>query len=94
MELIIKKIALLFCLLVSLNSCEKYADNPVPIDTDFSYKILESYFIKFIAFDTQGNAWIGTFMQGLIKYDGTEFVQYNSANTSIPEDGIYINDLP
>jgi ligand-binding sensor domain-containing protein len=80
-----RKIAVILVLLISLNSCEKtnHIGNP---NTTFKTKILDGYFIKSIAFDSKGNAWIGTFKQGLIKYNPQETVVYNSSNSTIPAD--------
>ena len=88
-----------FLILMVFSSCEKFwdnsriiSDNPeiirVPGDpiTNFETHILEGYFVKSIAFDSKGNAWIGTFRQGLIKYNSSETIVYNSGNSSFPED--------
>lgn len=40
-----------------------------------------------IAVDSKDNVWIGC--DGLIKYDGTKFTQYNTSNSPIPEDFVY-----
>ena len=93
-------------------------------DIDSLQKILDGYVIMAFDFDSKGNAWIGTFQQGvirynaeetvfytfdngfviwdiavdkndnvwvgcgkgLLKYDGQEFILYNSQNTAMPED--------
>jgi ligand-binding sensor domain-containing protein len=84
-----KKILSFFCLLIFSYSCEKsdhIAKNT--LNTDFSKKILDGYFVISIAFDNNGNAWIGTFKQGLIKYNSNETVVYNSGNSIIPEDAV------
>ena len=47
--------------------------------------ILEEYFIKAIEFDTKGNAWIGTFKQGLIKYNSGEITIFNASNSVISD---------
>jgi hypothetical protein len=44
---------------------------------------MDGYFVTSIAFDSKGNAWIGTFKQGIIKYNPLETVIYNSSN-SVP----------
>jgi ligand-binding sensor domain-containing protein len=59
-----------------LNSCEKSNFN-------FDKKILNGYFVTSIAFDKQGVAWIGTFDQGLIEYNGGKITVYNSSNSVI-----------
>jgi hypothetical protein len=45
-------------------------------------------FIHNIEFDNQGNRWIGTFSDGIIKYDGTDFYNFNSRNSSLSNDSI------
>jgi ligand-binding sensor domain-containing protein len=71
-----------------LISCEKTNENPEPLQTDFKTRILDGYFIKSIAFDNIGNAWIGTFKQGLIKYNSSETVIYNSENSIISDTSV------
>lgn len=74
-------------------TCEKSNENSYgTINTDFNTKILDGYFVKSIAFDKHGNAWIGTFKQGLIKYNSTGVTVYNSDN-SIISDSSVIYDL-
>jgi len=55
-------------------------------------KILDGYVVTAIAFDSKGNAWIGTFGQGLIRYNANETVVYNSENSVLPENFI-IRDI-
>lgn len=45
-------------------------------------------FIHQIEIDNQGNLWIGTFADGLIKYDGTNFYNFTSKNSSLSNDSI------
>lgn len=68
-----------------LISCERTDENPSPLQTDFGSHILDGYFITSIAFDHLGNAWIGTFKQGLIKYNPKETIVYNLGNSAISE---------
>lgn len=84
-------IRLSFILLIFLVSCEKN-ENPEPIQNNFNSKILDGYFITAIAFDNQGNTWIGTFKQGLIKYNSEELIVYNSKNSIISDAGV-IHDI-
>ena len=49
-------------------------------------KILDGYVIKAIDFDSKGNTWIGTFEQGVIRYNAGETVLYHSDNSIIPKD--------
>ena len=84
-----KRIAFILVVLISFNSCEKtsFSDRtPGSPDTSFKLKILGSYFVTAIAFDSKGNAWIGTFKQGLIKYNPQETVVFNSSNSILPSD--------
>lgn len=78
--------------LIPLFSCERsiFTDENPPgsPDTGFNRKILDGYFVTSIAFDSKGNAWIGTFDKGLIKYNDRETVVYNSSNSNLPEDMI------
>ncbi len=71
------------------NSCEKsfqdYHITPGNPNTNFNLKILDGSFVTSFAFDSKGNAWIGTFKQGLIKYNSRETVVYNSTNSIIPD---------
>lgn len=88
-----KKLIYIFCILISLSSCEKSDDIAKnTLNTDFKQKILDGYFVISIAFDIDGNAWIGTFKQGLIKYNSKETIIYNSEN-SIIADTIVIMDI-
>lgn len=88
-----KNIALLITICISLISCDR-SDDIVPeaLNTDFKTKILDGYFVKSIAFDKQENAWIGTFKQGLIKYNSSGATIYNSKNSIISDTSV-IYDL-
>lgn len=83
-----KNLIYLFWILISLISCKKSDDNAISLNTDFNHKILDSYFVTAIAFDKLGNTWIGTFKQGLIKYNSKETVVYNSSNSIIPDTSV------
>ncbi|MFA5031379.1 MAG: two-component regulator propeller domain-containing protein [bacterium] len=41
-----------------------------------------------IAVDKNGNKWIGTFVGGLAKFDGTNWTVYNTSNSGLPHDCI------
>jgi ligand-binding sensor domain-containing protein len=41
-----------------------------------------------IAFDGENNKWLGT-ATGLVKYDGTDFITYNTNNSTLPDNNIY-----
>ena len=62
-----KKLIFLLSIVIFPGSCEIAKNDPINLRNDFNQKILEGYFVLSIAFDNQGNAWIGTFKQGLIK---------------------------
>lgn len=86
-----KRLSCIFIFLILICSCENDHDftripgNP---DTSFFRKILDGYFVTSIAFDHKGNAWIGTFKQGLIKYNSFETKVYNWHNSIIPENSL------
>ncbi len=46
-----------------------------------SGKILDNYTVTSIAFDKLGNTWIGTFSDGLIKYNTREAIIFNASNS-------------
>ena len=87
-----KKLIYLFCLLIVFGSCRKQNDSPDALNTNFNHKILDGYFVTAIAFDHLGNAWIGTFKQGLIKYGADGIVVYNSTNSIISATAV-INEI-
>jgi hypothetical protein len=61
------------------------------VSIQISDHLLPNYFVTAISFDSKGTAWIGTFKQGLIKYDGN-VTFYNSNNLPLP-DSIVIWDI-
>jgi ligand-binding sensor domain-containing protein len=84
-----KNIAFLLTICISLVSCDKPKDiTPKTINTDFNTKILDGYFVKSIAYDNLGNAWVGTFKQGLIKYNSDATIVYNSENSIISDTSV------
>lgn len=70
----------------NINDIIRIPGNP---NTNFNQKILNGYFVTSIAFDSKGNAWIGTFDKGLIKYNSNETIIYNSSNSLIQENKIW-----
>lgn len=62
-------------------SCKKDGKDGDPFPDSFSEAILKDYFVTAIAFDKAGTAWLGTLNQGLIKYDGSSTVVYDSTNS-------------
>ena len=90
-----RKIAFILFILIPLYSCEKTSHidrTPGNPNTSFKSKILEGYFVTSMAFDSKGNAWIGTFKQGLIKYNPQETVVYDSTN-SLLQSNLVIWDI-
>ena len=87
-----KKLIYLVCILIALGSCRKQNDSPEGLNTNFNHKILDGYFVTAIAFDHFGNTWIGTFKQGLIKYNSGRIDVYNSTNSIISADAV-INEI-
>lgn len=69
MTRIVKLFIILF--IVFFISCKK--DGTLPeyrnVSIQISDHILPDNFVTAISFDSKGTAWIGTFMQGLIKFD-------------------------
>ena len=78
-----KKISLLFLVIITVFSCEKATDDGRAVNTNFNHKILDGYQVQSIAFDSKGNAWISTYKQGLIKYNPTETIVFDSTNSFI-----------
>ncbi|HET6558252.1 MAG TPA: two-component regulator propeller domain-containing protein [Prolixibacteraceae bacterium] len=83
-----KNLLILLALSFAMLSCEKTEEKPRTTD-DGGNMILEDFFITSIAFDHQGNAWIGTSQQGLIKYNSGEKTVYNASNSSMPQEFIW-----
>ncbi|MFN8255523.1 MAG: hypothetical protein U0W24_07535 [Bacteroidales bacterium] len=90
-----KKLIFLTFLLIILSfvGCEKEKSYRVFNEVSFisDEKILQEYFVTAIDFDSKGVAWIGTFNQGLIKYDHGYVTVYNTENS--PLDSSYIYDV-
>ena len=101
---VMKKLVYIFCIVVFCYSCDKPNEEDIEQDkkdielgTDKFLvvplqKILDEYHVTTIAFDSKENAWIGTFKQGLIRYNAEETVFYNSENSIIPE-GFSVSDI-
>jgi ligand-binding sensor domain-containing protein len=77
---------IIFVLLITLLwiSCDLISPEPSDVSLRISQHILQGYFVTAISFDSKGTAWIGTFKQGMIRYDGTSTV-YNSQNSILPD---------
>ena len=80
-------------ILMSFVSCDG-SNSPEISEQSFkvSERILQDYFIISIAFDSKGAAWLGTFRQGLIKYENNSAVIYNFKDYGLPDETI-IYDL-
>jgi hypothetical protein len=61
-------------------SCDLITPEPGDVSFRISQHILPGYFVTAISFDSKGTAWIGTFKQGLIRYDGSPTI-YDSNNS-------------
>jgi len=89
-----KKIILILqvIILMFLFSCDK-ENGEIFNDVSFQLgdKILDKYFVTTIAFDSRGTAWIGTFNQGLIKYDDGKITVFNHKNSII--DSSFISEI-
>ena len=81
-----KNLFCILCIAVFFYSCEKSASEPKEIELGSLQKILDGYVVRSIAFDSKGNAWIGTLGQGIIRYNSKETVFFNSKNSIISED--------
>jgi ligand-binding sensor domain-containing protein len=89
------RIAIILITFISLLiiSCEGEIFSPGyrDISIRISNHFLPDYFITSISFDSEGTAWLGTFKQGIIKYNG-DMVLYDANNSSLP-DSIVIWDI-
>ena len=47
--------------------------------------------VSTITIDAEGNKWIGTHYGGIAKFDGINWITYNTINSQLPVD--YINDI-
>lgn len=73
-------------------SCDDDITSPQrEVAIEISERLLSGYFVTATAFDSKGTAWVGTFKQGLIKYDGGMTI-YNSSNSSLP-DSLVVLDI-
>lgn len=81
-----KKIICILCIAAFCYSCDKMEQEQEI--RGFKLESLDGYVVQAIAFDSKGNAWIGTFKKGIIRYNENEneIVLYNSENSILPED--------
>jgi ligand-binding sensor domain-containing protein len=90
MQRILIIISILF--IVILNSCKKEnSDIFNEVSFQMEEKILDGYFVTAINFDSKGTAWIGTYNQGLLKFEDGHLTVYNKENS--PFDSAYIWDI-
>jgi ligand-binding sensor domain-containing protein len=78
-----KKITLLIFVIIMVFSCEKPTENGRVVNTNFNHKILDGFQVQSIAFDSKGNAWVSTYSNGIIKYNSSETVVFDSTNSLI-----------
>ena len=81
-----KKLVYVLCIAVFFYSCDKSETASKEFDLGSSQKILDGYVVNAIAFDSKGNAWIGTQGKGLIRYNENEIIVYNSENSVLPKE--------
>jgi ligand-binding sensor domain-containing protein len=88
-----KNLFLSIVILLPLVACNKASDTPPAIiGHEFNTRILDGYFVTSIAFDKLGNAWMGTFKQGLIKYNAGEVTVYHAGNSTLSDTSV-IHDV-
>lgn len=83
-----KKIFFAITVSIAVLSCENIDRDFKELQYIFNQKVIDGYFVTSIAFDKQNNAWIGTFKQGLIKYNSSETIVYNSENSIISDTSV------
>jgi len=81
-----KKLIYILCITAFFYSCDKLEPKSDVFEIGSLQKILDGYVVKAIAFDSKGNAWIGTQDEGLIRYNENETVIYNFENSILPSD--------
>jgi hypothetical protein len=79
---------------VLIHSCGKRPTSPDSEDVPFriSDHILYHIFVKSIDFDSKGTAWIGTFKQGLVKYNKSSWAIINPVDENGESLG-YVDEL-
>jgi len=85
-----KKVICILFIAAFCCSCDKMEQEQQQEQETRGFKLesLEGYVVQAIAFDSKGNAWIGTQGKGLIRYSENEqeMILYNSENSILPED--------
>nr|WP_295929096.1 two-component regulator propeller domain-containing protein [uncultured Dyadobacter sp.] len=74
-----KKLIPLF-FLIMFASCKK-GGNQDPVPLHISGASLQNYHVISIAFESSGTAWLGTLSQGLIRYNASGIVVFDSTNS-------------
>ena len=76
-----KRLVYILFVAIFFYSCNKLEDKPKEeeefVELGNLQKILDGYHVRAIEFDSKGNAWIGTFEQGIIRYNAKETVFFN-----------------
>jgi len=85
MKAIMKKLIYILCIAFFFYSCDKLETAPNEFEMGSLQKVLDGYVVNAIAFDSKGNAWIGTQGNGLIRYNGKETEIFTSKNSVLPE---------
>lgn len=85
-----KKFVFIFLLLI-LCSCEKEIISKNSFNI-FLYDTLNSglpsNYVYKLAIDKNNNLWIGTFSKGIVKFDGNNWICFNTKNSQLPNDSI------
>jgi len=91
-----KKLACILCFAVIFISCDRldseHETEPKEFKLGSLQKILDGYVVNSIAFDSKGNAWIGTQGKGLIQYNKQKTIVYDYRNSELPKD-LWIWDI-
>ena len=86
-----KQIFQILSVLTILSGCN-YEINDEHLEINLEKTMLEDYWIKNIAFDADGTAWLGTVDNGIICVRNNQFTFYNSENSGFP-DTTWISDM-
>lgn len=84
-----KRLLPILLLLILATACKKKGEPEFPIPLEISDGKLQNYHVISIAFDTKGNAWLGTLGQGLIRHSGTSIAVFDSTNSILTKAAIW-----